>query len=255
MNLNRREFLIYTSAGMALTAIPVFLAGAQKEQRWCRAVAFDSFVIFDPRPVFTLAENLFPSRGNELSTLWKTRQFEYTWLRTLSGRYTDFPSITRDALVFAAKSLKIDLKPDQKEQLMQGYFHLKIWPDVVPALRQLRDAGIKLGFLSNFSEAMLAANLKSSGLEGLFDQVLSTDRVKAFKPDRRAYQMGIDAFRLKRAEVAFAAFAGWDAAGAKSFGYPTLWVNRLDSPEEELDAHADAIGGMSDLVKFAKGWM
>jgi 2-haloacid dehalogenase len=238
---------------MALTAFPSRSAGQPRAQRWCRAIAFDAFVIFDPRPVFTLAENLFPNRGSELNALWKTRQFEYTWLRTLSGQYVDFFSITRDALVFAAKSLKIDLKPDQREQLLQGYLHLKAWPDVAPGLRQLKGVGIKLGFLSNFSETMLAANLKSSGLEEFFDQMLSTDRVKAFKPDRRAYQMGIDAFKFKRAEVAFAAFGGWDAAGAKSFGYPTFWVNRLDSSEEELDAHADAIGGMSGLVKFAKG--
>jgi 2-haloacid dehalogenase len=253
MQLNRREFVIYSSAGLALAAFPSGSAGQPQSQGWCRAIAFDAFVIFDPRPIFNLAEHLFPNRGSELNALWKTRQFEYTWLRTLSGQYVDFFSVTRDALVFAAKSLKIDLKPDQREQLMQGYLQLKAWPDVAPVLRQLKGAGIQLGFLSNFSETMLTANLKSSGLEGFFDEILTTDRVKAFKPDRRAYQMGIDAFKFKRAEIAFAAFGGWDAAGAKTFGYPTFWVNRLDSSEEELDAHPDAIGGMSDLVEFAKG--
>ena len=79
---------------------------------------------------------------------------------------------------------------------------------------------------------------------------LSTDQVKAFKPDPRAYQMGIDAFKLRRDEIAFAAFAGWDAAGAKSFGYPTFWVNRQNAVEEELGAHPDAAGTLDQLVKF-----
>ena len=251
MQMSRREFLTATAAGMAMATIPTSFAGEQRPKGLCRAIAFDALVVFDLRPVFALAEEMFPGRGGELNALWKARQFEYMWLRTLSGRYADFPSTTRDALVFAAKSLKIDLQPDQNERLLDSYFHLKAWPDVIPALQQLRGAGIKLGFLSNFSEAMLPTNIKSAGLGGYFDQLLSTDRVKAFKPDRRAYQMGIDAFGVKREEIVFAAFAGWDAAGAKSFGYPTFWVNRQNAAEEELAAHPDATGSLSDLAKFA----
>ncbi len=247
--MNRRDFIRTGVAGLALAGIPAVLSG-DRERGWCRAIAFDGFPIFDPRPVFSLTEELFPGRGNELSALWRSRQFEYTWLRTLTGRYADFPSVTRDALLFATKSLKLELKPDQQERLLGSYFQLKAWPDVLPAVRQLREAGIKLGFLSNFSGEMLAANITNSGLDGYFDELLSTDRVRAFKPDPRAYQMGIDVFKLKRDQLVFAAFAGWDAAGAKSFGYPTFWVNRQNAIEEELDSHPDGSGTLSDLVKF-----
>jgi 2-haloacid dehalogenase len=101
---------------------------------------------------------------------------------------------------------------------------------------------------------MMDAAVKNSELEGFFELNLSTDRVKAFKPDPRAYQIGLDAFRLAKEEIAFAAFAGWDAAGAKWFGYPTFWVNRLGAPVEELGVTPDGIGsGLGDLVKFVLG--
>ena len=96
------------------------------------------------------------------------------------------------------------------------------------------------------------ALIKSAGLEGRFEQLLSTDRVQAYKPDPRAYQMGIDAFSLPKQAILFAAFASWDAAGAKSFGYETYWANRLNLPVEELGVEPDAIGGgVAELVNFA----
>ena len=98
---------------------------------------------------------------------------------------------------------------------------------------------------------MLEAGIENSRLHGVFEHVLSTDRVKVYKPDPRAYQMGLDAFGLKRDQILFAAFAGWDAVGAKSFGYPTFWVNRQNQPAEELGAVPDANGGnLNDLVEF-----
>lgn len=233
-----------------VAVLPSSVMPQERNKHWCKAIAFDAFPIFDPRPVLTLTTDLFPGKGGELSALWRTRQFEYTWLRTLTGRYVDFPTVTRDALVFAAKSLKLELSPTTRQRLLDGYFQLKAWPDVIPALRRLKEAGLRLGFLSNFSGEMLAANIKSAGLEGYFEALLSTDQVKAFKPDPRAYQMGVDAFKLRRDEVVFAAFAGWDVAGAKAFGYPTFWVNRQDAVEEELEAHPDAVGSLDELVKF-----
>jgi 2-haloacid dehalogenase len=137
---------------------------------------------------------------------------------------------------------------------MQSWLALKAWPDVAPGLQQLKSAGIRMAFLSNLTAAMLDAAVKNSALDGFFEPHLSTDRVRAFKPDPRAYQMGLDAFKLKKQEIAFAAFAGWDAAGAKWFGYPTFWVNRLNTPVEELGVTPDGIGsGLGDLVKFVLG--
>ena len=110
---------------------------------------------------------------------------------------------------------------------------------------------MRMASLSNFTKAMLDTAVKNSGLEGFFEAHLTTDRVGAYKPDPRAYQMGIDAFGVKREEILFAAFGGWDAAGATSFGYPTFWVNRMSVPPEELGIAPDATGAdLRDLVRF-----
>lgn len=249
--LDRRGFLGLATgavAGALVGPTPVFSAFAGKR---VQAVAFDGFPIFDPRPVFALAEELFPGKGAGLSSAWRTRQFEYTWLRSVAGNYADFWQITEDALVFAARMLQLDLDPPTRARLMNAYLDLKTWPDVPHALKTLKAAGLRLGFLSNFTRRMLEAGIRSSGLEGVFEHLLSTDEVKQFKPAPRAYQMAVDAFGLKHEEIAFAAFAGWDAAGAKWFGFPTVWVNRLNSPPEQLSVTPDVTcHDLSGLVGF-----
>ena len=217
-----------------------------------KAVAFDAFPIFDPRPVFALAEKLFPGKGADFCNDWRARQFEYTWLRSMSHTYADFWQVTGDALTFAAKKQKLELSVEKRNQLMDAYLALKPWPDALPALRSLQKAGIRLVLLSNFTQPMLEANIKSSGLQGIFEQSLSTDKLKTYKPDPRSYQMAMDALGLQRDEILFVAFAGWDAAGTKAFGYRTLWVNRLNLPAEELgavpDATAATLSGLERLV-------
>lgn len=218
------------------------------------AILFDAFVVFDPRPVTDLAEQLYPGRGAELTAAWRTKQFEYAWLRVVMQSYTDFWRCSEDALRHAATTLQLSLTPSRREQLMQAYLQLRPWPDVPAALDSLRAANVRLGLLSNFTPAMLGASIHASRLEGAFGHVLSTDRVRTYKPDPRAYQLGLDALGLPRERIAFAAFAGWDAAGAKRFGYPTLWVNRLGAPLEDLGAPApDAIvRTLSDAVGFMR---
>lgn len=253
MIVNRREFLgtvgpaLVGAASLLSTSVSV---GAPVRPAWKIAV-FDAFPIFDPRSVSALVEQLFPQKAAELNNVWRTRQFEYQWLRSITGHYADFRQATEDALVYAAKQLKLDLPADKRTQLMSAYEQLNAWPDVVPALHALKDAGLRLAFLSNMTRGMLDANIAHAGLHGVFEQVLSTDQKKVYKPDPRAYQLAIDAFKVKREEILFVAFAGWDAAGAKLFGYPTFWVNRLNLPVEELGAMPDAAGaGLQDLVSF-----
>jgi 2-haloacid dehalogenase len=249
--LNRREFLQLSVSGLASGLIASSALARPVAAPKIKAIAFDSLAIFDPRPVGALAERLFPGKGMELGNAWRTRQFEYTWLRTLTGRYIDFWHVTEDALAFSAKLLKLDLTGDKRDQLMQAFLDIKAWPDALPALKSLRDAGFRLALLSNFTAAMLDAAVRNSGLDGIFEPHLTTDIVSAYKPDPRAYQMGIDAFGLAREKIAFAAFGGWDAAGAKSFGYPTFWVNRANVPVEELGVAPDATGAnLSDLANF-----
>jgi 2-haloacid dehalogenase len=134
---------------------------------------------------------------------------------------------------------------------MAGFLELSPWPDAPAVLDALRRTGIRLVLLSNFTQAMLHSAVSSAGLQRLFEPHLSTDRVRAYKPDPRAYRMAIDALRLRRAAILFAAFAGWDAAGAKAFGFPTFWLNRMASPIEELGSVPDGVGAnLNDLIRF-----
>lgn len=170
-------------------------------------------------------------------------------MRALSGHYVDFWQAT-EALVFAARMLRLDLSPGQRSELMSGFLNLSVWPDVRAALTSLRMARLRLA-LSNATAQVLHAGIRNAGLEGMFEHVLSTDAVRTFKPDRRAYQAGIEAFGLTTDEILFVAFAGWDAAGAKWFGYPTFWVNRLGLPMEELGVVPDGVGEtVDDLLRF-----
>ena len=208
MTSDRRDFLGRMAvSGLALQGFANKAAGSRGN---IQAVAFDGFPILDPRPVFALVDELYPERGLELSNVWRTRQFEYTWLRTMSRRYSDFWQVTDDALVFAAKALKLELTAEKHARLMDAYLKLRCWPDVPAALSSLKKAGIRLAFLSNLTAKMLEAGIRNSQLDGVFDHVLSIDRVKAYKPDPRAYQMGLDAFGMGADQILFAAFAGWE---------------------------------------------
>lgn len=270
MSMTRREFVGRTAAGAAAAAMmgaggvtasaaraePAPATSPAPSQRGAKitCVAFDAFPIFDPRPIAALAGQLLPGKGADLMTLWRTRQFEYTWLRTAGGRYVDFWKTTEDALLYAAKTLKLDLTDAARGQLMRAYLELKVYPDVKPALTALRAAGLRLAFVSNFSPAMLDANLRGNSLGGdLFEHVLSTDAAKAFKPAPASYQLAVDAFKVPAAQILFVPFAAWDAAGAKWFGHRTFWVNRQRQPAEELDAAADGVGeSLDDLVRYLR---
>lgn len=249
MPINRREFLTVAgcvAAGMLLPGAASFgVPGPVK------VVGFDGFTVFDPRPITALAEALFPGQGQALAQTWRTRQFEYTWLRTLMGNYVDFWQVTSEALDFAARQHHVEMSGEKRDRLLQSFLMLEAWPDAKGALLEMKAAGLRLAFLSNFTATMLDACVKHAGLDGVFEEHLSTDRVRAFKPDPRAYQMGVTAFGLPREQIAFAAFGGWDAAGAKAFGYPTFWVNRLQVPLENLGRAADAGGtSLQELAAF-----
>jgi len=256
MAMTRRDFVRLSAAGAvagALSSTSQILAAKAPAKSSIKAIAFDAFPIFDPRPVYALVDQLFPGHGAQLSDEWRTHQFEYTWLRAAAGRYADFWQVTADALTFAAKKLGLDVSSQQREKLMNAYLDLKAWPDVAAALKSLKESGYRLAFVSNFTPKMLDSCIRSAGLEGMFEHVLSTDQAKTFKPDPRAYQLGVDAMKLKRDEILFVAFAGWDAAGAKMFGYPTFWVNRLRLPPEELGVSADGRGdSLNELVQFLR---
>ncbi len=214
-----------------------------------RAVAFDLLTIFDPRSIVAVAESIVPDRAGELCESWRARQFEYTWLRAAAGSYRDFHAVTEDALAYAARTSGIRLSVDASRTLVAAYERMPLWPDSRAALDEMRAAGFLLAPLANFTPAMIDNLMDRAGIRPLFHDVISPDRASTFKPDPRAYALGPSVLKMRREEIAFAAFAGWDAVGAKWYGYPTFWVNRLGAPAEELSPGPDAVG--STLTEVA----
>jgi len=171
-------------AGLATAALATAArrAVARDVSHHIEAVAFDAFALFDPRPVFQACEIVAPGRGNELASLWQTRQFEYQWLRALGHQYADFHVSTEMALEFSARSPGLDLAADARQRLMQGFLELRAWRDVAASMNALRQAGKRTAFLSNATPHILTSALRNSGLEAALDQVINTDRIRSFKP-------------------------------------------------------------------------
>ncbi|MDR5738614.1 MULTISPECIES: haloacid dehalogenase type II [unclassified Caballeronia] len=230
-----------------------------------RAVIFDAYgTLFDVHSVIAAAEQLFPGNGNMLSQLWRQKQIEYTQLRTLAdpagSHYAPFRDITIDALRHAAARLGLaqSLTSAAEKRLMDEYACLSAFPDVLPALNTLRNrVCLPLAILSNGNPPMLDIAVKSAGMTGVFDHVLSVDAVRAYKPDARAYELGTRAFGITEAaarEIVFVSSNGWDVAGAAWFGYTTFWLNRTALPVENLGVAPHRTGrDMSELVAFIEG--
>jgi 2-haloacid dehalogenase len=248
--LDRRSFVTLGSLSLATPVVDAAL-GSPALRESIKGVAFDAFAIFDPRPIFQSCEAAFPGRGAELANAWRARQFEYQWLRALTGMYANFWDVTANALDFAAHSIQLDLSPARRDELMHGYLTLEAWPDVPAALSALRRSGTQIAILSNATDRILQAGLANSGLLGEFQHVISTDRIRTFKPDPRAYRLGTQLLGLPAREILFVAFAGWDVAGAGWFGYRTFWNNRQNAVAEELGVRSDGTGTtLGDLVGF-----
>jgi len=235
--------LLFTHANAQTQAHPRF-----------KAVAFDYFVIFDANSVIPEAERAFPGKGADFTRMWRTKQFEYCFLRSITNRHADFFKVTEDALIYTAEAMKLDLTDDKRRRLLNAYLTLTPWPDAVDALRKLKASGVRIITISNFSERMLRANADHAGITDLFDALLSTEVNGTYKPDPRAYGLGMKQLGLKKEEIVFAAFGGWDAYGAKNFRYPTYWVNRFNLPAEELGIGADGTSNnMEGLLRFVFG--
>ena len=209
-------------------------------------------MIFNANSVVPAVEKAFPGKGAEFTRAWRAKQFEYGFLRSITDRHADFFKVTEDALVYTAAAMKLELTPEKRKSLLDAYLTLEPWPDAVDALRKLKASGVRVITIANFSPKMLKANAEHAGIADLFDELLSTEANGTYKPDPRAYALGMEHLKLKKEEIVFAAFGGWDAYGAKSFGYTTYWVNRFHLPMEELgiepDGTSDNLEGLLRLV-------
>jgi len=213
-------------------------------------LVFDAYgTLFDVHSVTRLADSRFPGRGSALSQAWRTKQLEYTWLRSLMGRYDDFNVVTADALDWALESLELVAAGDSRTALLRAYRELSLFPEVRAALERLA-RGRTLAILSNGHPDMLDAVVDHNDLRVFFgERVFSVHEAGVFKPDPRAYAIATAALGLAPGATGFVSSNGWDAAGAKSFGFAVWWVNRGRAPIERLGSPPD--GMVADLAELA----
>ncbi|MBV6632358.1 MAG: haloacid dehalogenase type II [Alphaproteobacteria bacterium] len=218
-----------------------------------RACVFDAYgTIFD---LVSATDRLSASLGDKagpLGDIWRAKQLQYTWLRSLTDEYTPFWQVTAEALDYAMAQLGID-DDELRSSLMEGYRGLDAYADVAPVLERLRAAGHGTAILSNGSKNMLASGVENANLQHLLDHVLSVDDVGIFKPDHRTYQMACDAFGVGPSEICFLSSNGWDAAGAAGFGFQVAWINRAGLPVERLPARPKAIINSMDGLPAVLG--
>ena len=214
------------------------------------ALVFDAYgTLFDVHSVVRRCDAFWPGKGAALSQLWRTKQLEYTWQRSLMQRYRPFSEVTRDALAWACESLGLELRVPQMEALMGEYQMLAAYPDVEGALKKL--ASHKTAILTNGSPDMIEPLVEHSGLR--FDAVLSVDAVRVFKPAPQVYELASTQLTVPAARIGFVSSNCWDVMGAKSFGFAVYWINRAGAPADRLGFQPDAIlGTLGDLPEVLR---
>ena len=261
MATDRREFMKVVGATAAAVGAMSASGVASATEPAARlknikAFAFDAYgTLFDVFSVTALCEQLFPGKGNALAQLWRVKQLQYSLMRSLLGRHKDFWQLTSDGLVYASKSLKLDLTPDKRKRLVDAYLSLAAFPDVKPGLEALKKKGLQLAILSNGEPKMLVAAAKSAGIYDLLDKIISVEEVKIFKPSPRVYNLAPERMNVKNPEAGFVSANSWDAVGAASVGLFTFWIQRSAAePPEELGFPPDrVVSAITDLAPLMRG--
>jgi len=204
-----------------------------------KACVFDAYgTLFDVHSAVGKQRHRLGDLADPVSNLWRTKQLEYTWLRSLMGRHTDFWQVTQDALDFSFDMHGID-DPQLRKDLMEAYLELDCYPEVPEALSTLKGRGFQLAILSNGTPSMLEAAVKNSGLGDLIERNFSVEEVGIFKPDFRVYQIAVGGLNVRPEEIVFQSSNAWDASGASAFGFKVAWVNRFGQSEERLPGQPD----------------
>jgi 2-haloacid dehalogenase len=194
-----------------------------------KAIVFDAYgTLYDVQSVADVTEEAFPGYGGIITQIWRIKQLEYSWLRSLMNRYEDFAVVTRDSLAYTLRCLGLDYERATFERIIDKYLHLDLYPDALAALAALK--GRKLAILSNGSPDMLNALVKNTHLDRVLDAVISVDAKKVFKPDPQAYILIEEKLGVSPRDVLFISSNPWDACGAKGFGLNVAWIERV-TPE------------------------
>jgi 2-haloacid dehalogenase len=191
-----------------------------------QAVVFDAYgTLYDIQSVAAITERAYPGYGELITQIWRIKQLEYTWLRSLMRRYEDFSVVTRESLGYTLDCLGLKHDAQVFDSIMDKYVHLDLYPDALPALSELKDR--KLAILSNGSPAMLNALVRNSGLDGVLDATISIDSKRIFKPSPDAYALIEETLGVAPSDVLFVSSNPWDACGAKAFGLKVAWIERI----------------------------
>ena len=216
-----------------------------------KVYVFDAYgTLFDVNAAVNA--NLFKLGKNaeQISMVWRQKQLEYSWLRSLMGQYTDFWHITQEALDFALDAYGIQ-NDSLKIQLLESYRHLDCYPEVPSVLKTLKQKGLTTAVLSNGSPDMLNDAIKSSKLDALIDVVLSVDDIRVYKPDPKVYGLVTEKFSSANKEILFHSANSWDIAGASSYGFQTAWINRFNKPKETLPFKPDIeVQSLMEVLKM-----
>jgi 2-haloacid dehalogenase len=199
------------------------------------AFVFDAYgTLFDVHAAVRRHAGEVGPDGPAISDLWRVKQIEYSWVRTLMGSYLDFWQLTEQALDFAfAKYPSAD--PALKPKLLDAYRDLDCYPEVPAVLKALKAQGARIAILSNGSPAMLETAVRKAALDTVLDDVFSVDPIRRFKTDQSVYELVTTAWRLYPDAVSFQSSNRWDIAGAAKFGFHTVWINRTNQPDEYKD--------------------
>ncbi|MCZ6729995.1 MAG: haloacid dehalogenase type II [SAR324 cluster bacterium] len=198
------------------------------------ALVYDAYgTLFDVYSVFEKCEKNFPGKGAAISEIWRAKQLEYTWLRSLMGKYQNFWELTEAGLRFACKALELNLTDEILRELMDNYLNLATYEEVPGTLKKL-SATIQQAVLSNGNPEMLNTVVENNNLNSYLQAVLSVDGLSIYKPTPKVYQLAVDKLGVPPNKIGFVSSNCWDAIGAKSFGFRVFWINRFKRPLDEL---------------------
>ncbi len=204
-----------------------------------RACVFDAYgTLFDVAAAARTCSAELGEKSSALSTLWREKQLQYTWLRTLQGRHADFWQVTGEALDFALETLRLS-GSGLRERLLSLYLTLDAFPEVRDTLARLKQAGMRTAILSNGSPHMLQAAVEGAQITHLLDAVLSVEEVGVYKPHPKVYQLAVERLGLEAGAIAFQSSNAWDAWAASAFGMRVVWCNRCDQRPEKLPGGPD----------------